>query len=939
VDVVDLLERERDTERIEELLRRARAGAGGVALIVGGPGIGKSQLAGHTARRARELGLVTHSASGSELEQDYALGVVRQLLERALRRLGPEQLAELLRGAGAAGGAALGLAPWAEPDTADAGFAVMHGLYWLVADLASSQPMALIVDDAHWGDRLSVRFLSFLARRIHELPAVLVLAVRAAEAAADDTLAELELAPGVHVVRPAPLTADGCAALIERALGVAPESEFATACHAATSGNPLLMHGLAHALAADAVAPTASAVARIGALGPPAVTGFVKRALRTLSEPTVRFARAAAVLGPAAERRHAASLADLTDREAMLAHNELVAADVLASEQRLNFVHPLVAEAVYQLIPLAEQALGHARAARDLSIENAPAEAIAAQLLRCDPLGEPWVVDRLQHAASDAHARGVPEVAVRYLRRALQEPRAAGDETLLLALGIAEARAADPAAVDRLREVFERSDDQDAWLRAAFACGLASSMQGRHTDLVAIYDRARERVSETDPKLAGFLDAAVLLGAQLDRSTAHVARDRAPAVRAAAEEDPDAPAHACAALAQWAGVVGDPANEVARWTERALRQTPTGPIPPGYLGYVGYALILTEQYARAVSVADESIHARARVGDLPNVAASSTVRAWAHYRSGEIAAAEADARIGTDAARVLPGGIYARLSAAILADALIERGELAEADRVSADAAQPGEADGSLHHAFLVHVRGRVLAAQGQYENALVALIDARQRFEESGWIGPAVACWRSDMALVLHALGEQEQARALAATEVTLARAFGRPGALGIALRGQGLVEGGAHGLALLGDAVSVLETSAARLQHAAALIALGGALRRDNQRARARTPLAEGARIATRCGAHALVEHAHQELLASGARPRRFGVELRDALTPSEHRIAELAAQGLSNRDIAQTLFVTLRTVETHLTHAYRKLEITTRHQLPTALKQHGK
>jgi DNA-binding CsgD family transcriptional regulator len=174
----------------------------------------------------------------------------------------------------------------------------------------------------------------------------------------------------------------------------------------------------------------------------------------------------------------------------------------------------------------------------------------------------------------------------------------------------------------------------------------------------------------------------------------------------------------------------------------------------------------------------------------------------------------------------------------------------------------------------------------------------------------------------------------ALAREEVELARVFSRPRALGVALRAQGLVVGGKRGVSLLEDAVSVLERSAARLEYARALVDLGGSLRRVNQRALARGRLSEGARVATRCGANALVQRAQQELRVAGARPRRFGPELRDQLTASERRVADLAASGMTNREIAQALFVTTRTVETHLSHVYSKLDISSREHISAAL-----
>ena len=168
----------------------------------------------------------------------------------------------------------------------------------------------------------------------------------------------------------------------------------------------------------------------------------------------------------------------------------------------------------------------------------------------------------------------------------------------------------------------------------------------------------------------------------------------------------------------------------------------------------------------------------------------------------------------------------------------------------------------------------------------------------------------------------------------MTLARAFKGPRTLGIALRAVGLTDGGRRGIELLRQAVRVLEDSGARLEHARAMADLGAALRRAGQRSDSREVLQVALDLAHRCGAIALTERTRTELIAAGGRPRRLVLSGLGSLTPSERRVAQLAADGMSNREIAQNLFITARTVEGHLTHAYEKLAITSREQLPAAL-----
>ncbi len=213
-------------------------------------------------------------------------------------------------------------------------------------------------------------------------------------------------------------------------------------------------------------------------------------------------------------------------------------------------------------------------------------------------------------------------------------------------------------------------------------------------------------------------------------------------------------------------------------------------------------------------------------------------------------------------------------------------------------------------------------------------MLDAGRRFEAVGGRNPAWMPWRSQAALALLELGDRDEARRLAGEELVLARVWGAPRALGAALRAAGLAEGGAAGLALLDEAVAVLADSSAKLEHAKARTELGAALRRANRRTKAREQLRRAVELATICGAAPLAARAETELLATGARPRRIALSGLESLTPSERRVAEMAAAGPTNREIAQALYVSSKTVEVHLSSVYRKLKIRSRSQLPAAL-----
>jgi DNA-binding CsgD family transcriptional regulator len=237
--------------------------------------------------------------------------------------------------------------------------------------------------------------------------------------------------------------------------------------------------------------------------------------------------------------------------------------------------------------------------------------------------------------------------------------------------------------------------------------------------------------------------------------------------------------------------------------------------------------------------------------------------------------------------------------------------------------------------ALLLPARGRMRLAEGRTSLALADFLACGDRHSSDANRSPALWSWRSEAALALAALGSHERAGVLAEQELALARQLNTSRALGVALRARGLVAAGRDGLAHLTQAVNVLAGSSAILEHARALLDLGAALRRSGRRADARTLLYDSLDRANQCGASALAARASEELLAAGARPHRSRSTGPDALTPSERRIARLAADGHSNPEIAQALFLTRRTVETHLTHAYQKLGINSRERLADVLE----
>ena len=375
---------------------------------------------------------------------------------------------------------------------------------------------------------------------------------------------------------------------------------------------------------------------------------------------------------------------------------------------------------------------------------------------------------------------------------------------------------------------------------------------------------------------------------------------------------------------------GESPDRARELVQRAL----AGGLLPGVESWQGYVvavavLLSLDELDSAARLYTEWLELARKQGSAVAFAHASSFRAFALLRRGDLPEAEADARAALDATTPL-GSTYA-----YLAEALAERGELAEAMQ-TLDLAGMSDDHHAYQTAVLLDPRARLRIASGEVTQGLADLLAAGETIGSFGMHNPSYSAWRSQAALTMAGLGDRQEARRLVAEEIELARRWGAPRPLGVALRAAGLVEGGDEGLQLLRESVDVLATSQAQLERAKSFTELGAALRRSNRRAEARAFLQEGFELARRCGAIVLAERTHAELLATGARPRRLVRSGVDSLTPSERRVAQMATEGQTNREIAQALFVTPKTVETHLSHIYRKLEIQARSQLPGAMAE---
>lgn len=932
-----LLERGGELGCLASVIDGVRAGWGRLVVVEGAAGIGKTALLAAARELAVRAGLAVFDARGSELEVEFGYGVVRQLFERRVGETdrdafeGPAVLAASLLGV------TLDSDGNGAPGPEEATFAVMHGLYWLTGNLARSSPVALILDDGHWADAASLRFLGYLAGRLERLGVLVLVATRPpGEPSGAAGAVALGQAPGALVLRPAPLSEQATGRLVRNAVPDASE-ELCRECRAVTGGNPFFVGELAGTLRG------AGAIAEkdVSDLVPANVTEAVAVRIARLPDPVRELARATALLGGSeVALRYAALLAGLSAGEAAAAADSLAAGGLMLARLPLSFVHPIVRAAVYGEIPAGRRADAHARAARLLAAEDAPPERVAAHLLATQPAGDAWTVERLVQAADQALARGAPEAAINALRRALQEPPAPSERPeLLIALGTAEMLALDTEpAVEHLRRGIETASDPATRLRAAMLlAALFMSLRGPG-EAVDVLERALAHAEGADPALVAHVESQLVNIARLEPDTRRRAARHAARLRARVDSDAQVGAQELAAVACDMAQSGESAQRTAelalRGVDRLRGQRPS--LGDFSVYFISRCLLTTDLLDEALEMLDSLLEAaRARGADF-EVMPLLGFRAEVLVRRGELARAELDARAGLELAGEgwNTGGTAI---ASALAAILLEYGNLEEAREVLDQAGIAGPA-GALPATYFVakgvHIRGQVRLAAGEPQGAAEDLLECGRRLHDAGEPNPAYIDWRSCAALALARLGDHDRARQLVEEELTLARKFGAPRPIALALRARAALSKAEEGLDDLRKAAGILNRSPAQLALAHVLGDLGVTLLQCRQQTEALETLRDAAELAERCGATALTEKVLADLRSTGARPRRTARTGTEALTPAQRRVADLASQGLPNREIAGRLHVTPRTVEYHLSATYRKLGIRARAELEAAL-----
>ncbi|MEU3612830.1 AAA family ATPase [Streptomyces sp. NPDC006872] len=938
-----LREREDASALLAAEAERARAGAGRLVLLRGATGTGRSAVLEAAAAHATHLGLRVLRARCSP--EDTALP-----FSAVLHLLGPvPEFADF------------------SPGGEDRGSAAR--LWRLLRSYTDETPLMVAVDDVHLADEASRRWFVEAARRIDRLPVLLVATERS----------QYDIAPRptglTHALTPslfrthtlAPLTDDASADLVRTALPKASDQAVAD-CVRASAGSPLLLHALLDDLDG---APRPTVVPRTcAALYPGSYPAAVSWWLDSAGAATAEVARTLAALETPLETPTAPDTADSADGfdTADAPDDSLATPDgpgvpatvdglaALVAEAsgadpvrvsgwftamtrlgvlrpdpagRPRYAHPLLRDAVLGGWSTARRQDAHRAVAQAMLRRGDHVDAVARQLLGSAPAGLPWALRVLRDAGTVAVRDGRQGDAVRYLRRALQEPLPDDlRQRLLTELGSLEYASTDaPAGIPRLAEALDLPAQPRDQVRTAIALGTALAGRGEVRTAVEALRGLETRLSG-HPDLARTLQTASALLSDQDQA---VRREAYRWLTDTAERTPElVGASGRALLVRYAATAGDIAAREAMRRMRTLLTEPADSLAEPFL--LGTAAAVA-QWADELDEAERLVE-RGLAGQHPALlhpmeqALMDTDWDIAAARGayGTLLAAHPGARARHTGCG--PANVDAH---ALLA--LVETGRTPDARRL-ADSFDLRDAPDSWALNRFLYARGVLRFTEGDVAGALHDFLECGRRQSARAVLSPVVTPWRTAAAECRLELGNPQEALALATEELRLAQVWDTPRTKGRALRVLGRATRGRRGLELGEEAVAVLRDSPAEAELVASLLAHGRQLIDAGERSRGREHLREGAERAERLGSVRLLTHAEQVLRTAGARRTTPAHTGSGSLTGSERRIADLAAAGRTNTEIAELLHVARRTVETHLTSTYRKLGIRRRAELRGSL-----
>ena len=884
-----LLGRSAELARLAARVGAANAGSAQVVVLRGVRGSGKTALLRHLGDREAAV----LRAAPSEAGQEVAFGVVRSLLELEDDELADRHAATFLPAARRR-----------------------------VLVLLTEAPLVLLVDNVQWCDEMSLRWFEFLLRRADESRLLVVFALRADEVSPlDRRLAALVPAARFRLIEPASLGAADVARLAEREFGRRPEPAFVRACTEFSSGNPEFATCLFAGLRAEGATPDEDGIARAGAVSLAMGRLWVRDRLECEPSHVREVIRAVAVIG-----------SEDVELVAMLARVPVGAvAEVLESLEQAPGLGQVVLAGMLDELPDAERAELRLRAARLLNDSGRPAGLVADQLLLLARLDEPWMRETLHEAAMTAPEAGS---AARYLRRLVATDPDDVGARMALAKALVEINPLEIAGL--LSEVLPRVTDVRE--RAAIVARLGAIeliMPGARMPIRLLRDAlaSLDALGPEEPRTAADADLRIQLESLLLFSP------RSGSARTREPEHGDTPGErqALAVRALLTMLGGTSAAEAAEFARGALRDEQA---KSGWTAMTAsVVLFLADEFDEARRGIEAAIaESEERDAVWPHALALST-KAWILVSAGKITEAAACTSAAMAIAATQPWDTSAVMTRVMHALVLFNQGDI-EGSTALLDTIDPWEKSsaGPFDGYYYLITKAKISRFEHDFEASLAYAERCGALLEAGGIRNPVFAPWWPHAAELLMALGRPAHAAALAERGEDLAERWGTARATGLALTVKGITTPGHHGITALTEAVDVLAGTQAGADHAKAETMLGMALLRADDPGGAREHLRRAVDLSVRHGDWAAATTARNMLVAAGGRMQQVSGDRVGVLTARERKVAAIAARGLSNTDIAETLSVTLRTVEVHLTSVYRKLGVASRGDLSTVFDAAG-
>jgi DNA-binding CsgD family transcriptional regulator len=903
-----LLGREREREVLDRLLDGGRGGRGGVLVVHGEAGVGKTALLEYAAEAGREFRIARTSGVEAEMELPYA--AVQQLCSSFF-----ELLEHLPQPQHDALGVAFGLSTGPAPNPFLVGLAVLG----LVAEAAEEQPLACVVDDAQWLDSASARTLAFVARRLLAEKIALMFATREL----GDALTGL---PQLHV---GPLGRRDARALVESVLPAPLDERVLERIVAETRGNPLALLELPRGLSPAQLAGGFGLPARVP-LSASIEEGYTRR-LAGLPQDARRLLLVAAAdpVGDPALVWCAAERLGIRASAAEIVESE----DLLVLAPRVAFRHPLVRSAVYGAAGPNERREVH-RALAEATDPEVDPDRRAWHRAQAAATPDEQVAAELERSAGRAQARGGFAAAAAFLERAVAlspEPSRRAQRALAAAQATFQAGAIDDAL--GLLETAESGTAVDDLVRAHVHLLRAqiAFVSRRGSDATPLLLAAAHELEAVDPGLARATYLEALSAAMFAGRLAH-GGDVVKVSEAALSGPPmpQAPRPSDLLLQGLALRFTEGYAAGAPLLKEALsafqREAVLSPTEARWLWFASWVALFMWDDASWTVLSTRQLELVRQTGALSALPLVLTNRSSVYAFLGELRSAallEEELRAATEATGIATAP-YGRLSLAALRGHEDEFSELIRTTVGEAEARGEG-----LALTVTEFLSGALYNGLGRYEAALAAVLPAERFYTE----GPAV--WTlTELIEAAVRCGQPERARHAFERVQETTRAAGTDWAAGIEARSLALLSAGDDAEELYKEAITRLRRTSIRVQLARAHLLYGEWLRRERRRLDAREELRTAHELFTDFGVEAFAERARLELQATGERARKRTVETLDQLTTQETQIARLAAEGHTNREIAARLFISASTVEYHLRKAFRKLDVKSRTQLADRL-----